>query len=837
MTAPNRAVTFDLPRLTHAPEGPLRGGHGMARDSGVELSRRARDFIQSITSNIGVDEACGYLAASLILMQRYTGYQAVPPEILVSGAMGCQRGVLSGTPETTDSFRDVLGRLRDSVFSDVLGADSTVSGQKHSPALAVYWNAGYATTPAPSSIEESLAIAFDATPKGSVEVRVCSPVADSLVAIAIESDLRQLVEALCDYDGPVSRLDAFCTTEADIPTASDDDITRLDEAVIAHAARTPQAVAVRGREVLTYAELISQSKRICAALRVRGVRVEDRVGICMHRTEQVAVAILGVMMSGAAFVPLAPEDPLLRRRQIIREAGIRLVIVDDTQNDAIDDDVETVRPAECGDADEIEPTPFDAFTAAYVLYTSGSSGRPKGVIVEHRQLMAYVSGFLGCTGLRGPLACAMVQPLTVDSSLTCVGAAWVTGGELQILDRSTALDLDRLSAWRRQHRMSVLKIAPSHLRALQASGDYAAAMPELALVVGGEASDWRWLQEVQSELSCAVYNHYGPTETTVGVLMLPVASHRGRPWTTAALGRALDGSRVAVVDKFGMETPTGIRGEIVVCGQQVARGYQAQTPNSGFQPWNGVPAYWTGDYGFRETDGVICFAGRSDDQVKVSGFRIELGDVEAAVNTHPAVCYAIAVVHADPAGWQSLACAVQLLGEDSSSLQDLTAHCRRLLPDHMVPSRWLAARDLPRTAHGKIDRGAVAELFTRDVSVLGQRSVAPASPARSEVELRATITAIWSSILGRATITEHQNFFDAGGYSLMLIDLQRAIGNQTGRDVDLLDLFQHSTIAAQVELLLRSPQSRGRSDDNQSRRRRQEALARRRSQQLKARDL
>lgn len=836
---------FDLPHLTPLPDA--RSGPDAVQAASGLVPPTVDERVRAAASNSGADVSCAYLAALWLLLQRYARYEPTPSGVRVTGIEGRDDEWLRGVPDPSDAFAKVVTRVASTLEQPA--ADDRVASREGPTTAGVplaraavefCWNVEHPERHKPGH-PPTVVVAVDDRAVGGTQLRVLASWPAPQLTAAVEADYLRLLDAVAGDERPVAQIDAFATVAESAP-ASTQPGPRLDEIVAAHAARTPDAVAVRGQEAVSYRELVSRARALCAVLLSRGVQVEDRVGVCTERNEHLAVGILGVMMCGAAFVPLAPEDPRPRRDEILRDAGIGVVVSHGAMADEFADSADVVRLDGHDQAEEAEPVPTGGSTAAYVLYTSGSSGRPKGVVVEHRQLLAYVAGFLDRLCVDHPLDCAMVQPLTVDSCLTCVGAAWVTGGELQILDRATALDLERLTAWATQHPADVLKIAPSHLRALQTCGDVTAVAPKRALVVGGEASDWHWLQELQDAVPCSVVNHYGPTETTVGVLMLPVAEQRGRSWVTAALGRPLRGCEVAVVDRYGAEAPAGIRGELVVRGRLVARGYYQEPPGSGFRPWRGGPAYWTGDEGLREVDGVICFAGRSDDQVKVRGFRVELGEVERAVNAHPRVAQAVAAMHIDPVGHTSLGCAVRATGgQGEPTPEELAAHCRELLPEHMVPSRWAVVVEIPRTPHGKVDRRAVIGLL--DGAGVGRapeadRAQRPSSAASAEApdfgDLRETLVRIWQDLLGRSFIGEHLNFFDAGGHSLLLIDLHRAIEDRTGRAVELLDLFQHTTIAAQLELLRGESRPPGTPvGGGGGRDRRQEALARRRRQRQK----
>jgi amino acid adenylation domain-containing protein len=836
-----------LPELT--PSVPATDAVGC--DAGSLVPAGLHHELDVRAAAVGASAPVGFVAALCILLERYAGPEEVPP--IGVGVVGHGSRRISVRSFAPDTFDDVIARVH-RALSDPAHREAA-GPQIAGGVVSFSWDSGgtghasdVPDVPDVPGVREGVAVSVTepSSEPGSagLRLRVVDGGRRTPRADAIERDLLTILAALARSAGPVAALDAFARPrETDCPASHDDGCHRLVDLVARHASRTPDKVAVRGEHAVTYAEVHRGARRVCIALHRLGVGVEERVGLLFERDERLAVGLLGVQLSGAAFVPVSSEDPPHRQREILADAGARVVVTTGGLAEHLEGVLRVVRVEECLDPEaEVTPAATLPAHAAYVLYTSGSSGKPKGVVVEHRQLLAYVEGFLERVGSEaGPLSCALVQPLTVDSSLTCIGAAWATGGELQVIDRATALDGDELGRRLRSHPADILKIAPSHLQALQAGGDISDLMPTTALVVGGEASDWKWLQEVDDTGACAVFNHYGPTETTVGVLMLPVRDHRGRGWTTAALGLPLRGCQVGVVDEHGNEVPAGIRGEIVVRGALVARGYQESPAESGFRPWRGEHAYWTGDMGIREHDGVIRFAGRADDQVKVRGYRVELGEIERAVTEHPAVVQAAALIDDSGDGAAVLGCAVRTSAERPPSSSELAAHCRSLLPPHMVPSIWVHLDEIPRSAHGKIDRRQLRERMgaaRRKGPGVGRTTPEPGALPTSLQRggVRQHVADAWTAVLDAPVTGDDINFFDAGGHSLLLLDLQRELLRRTGRDVGLLDLFQHPTILGQVELLQDSSRPGAPQPGSGARDRREALLQRRKLRQTGHRD-
>ncbi|MEU6238534.1 amino acid adenylation domain-containing protein [Kitasatospora sp. NPDC047058] len=675
----------------------------------------------------------------------------------------------------------------------------------------------------------------------SLRLRYAADVFDRATADRVLRHLRVLAEAAAAAPAaPVAALPVLTEEEERTVAALNGVRTPLPELtfhqlVEVQAARTPDAVAVRSeRGTLTYRELNGHANRLAHLLREDGVGPGTTVGICMERGTRMVVALLGVLKARGAYVPVDPADPAERRDGILADAEVRLVLAADQaaapghRTVALDEGWTVL----AGRPGVDTPTPAEALDdAAYLLYTSGSTGRPKGVVVENRQLVGYTAAVIDRFGIDTPLSWAMVQPLTVDSSVTALMTPLCTGGEVHPLSRECALDANRLADWMAARAVDCLKIAPSHLRALQVSPRFAELLPRRLLVVGGEASEWRWLTALQRAVPhCRVFNHYGPTETTVGVLTLAVADHPDAAHETAPIGVPLPNSQAYVVDAVGRPVPYGVPGELLVGGVNVARGYHRQEDltAAAFVPDThgggpGARLYRTGDVVRRLADGSLAFLGRRDDQIKIRGFRVALGEIEAALLSHPGVRGAVAVVREDAPGERRVVAYTEPhrpgLGAD-----ELERHLRERLPAHMVPQTTLVLAALPLTPHGKVDRSALP--------VPAGRSGAAGPQPKGETERR--IARAWAEVLRVDAVGADRNFFDVGGHSLLLVELQHRLQEIAGREIELLDLFQHTSVRAQAAFLDAAPDPAPAAAAPRPEGTQQNALMKRRQQQLRA---
>ena len=574
----------------------------------------------------------------------------------------------------------------------------------------------------------------------------------------------------------------------------------LHELIEAQARRTPEApaVAFEGAQ-LTYAELERRASRLARELQRRGAGPDARVALFIERSLDMVVAILGILKSGAAYVPIDPAYPQERVSFMLADAGVKLAVsqsglaprlaVQPIALDAMD-----------GPGDE---APLDKAVRpenlAYVIYTSGSTGRPKGVCIEHRNIVNYVRGVAERLELEPGMHHAIVSTIAADLGNTVLFPALASGGCLHVISQARAENGALLAEYFARERIDVLKIVPSHFAALQGGRNDAALMPARRLVLGGEASRLDWIASLRAAAPrCVIFNHYGPTEATVGVLTYRVGSDlAATPTGALPLGKPLPGAHVYVLDDTGAPVKPGEKGEIHIGGAGVARGYlgRPELTAERFLPdrlssEEGARLYRTGDLARELADGSLEFCGRADHQVKVHGFRVELGEIEATLKTHGDVRDAIVIAREQAGGESELvACVVSTLA--TAALRD---YLKERLPPYMVPSAFVRLERLPLNANGKVDRQALAALAPEAPQAAGDFA-APRTATES------ALAAIWSELLGLERVGIHDDVFDLGAHSLMAMKALARIRDSFEVNLALRNLFERPTVAALGELV------------------------------------
>jgi amino acid adenylation domain-containing protein len=571
-------------------------------------------------------------------------------------------------------------------------------------------------------------------------------------------------------------------------------------------ARTPDAPALAFEgERLTFAELDARTRRIARGLVARGAGPEARVGLCVERSAEMIVALLGILRAGAAYVPLDPTFPPARMADMLADAGASLVLAQDALLPVLQGiGAEVVRIGEIErNAPDAVPLPeIRPESLAYVIYTSGSTGRPKGVAVEHRQLAHYAQAVAERLALPERASYATVSTIAADLGHTSVFGALCGGGCLHVIGGERIGDAQSFAAYLADNAVDVLKITPSHLAALMGGADPGAVLPRRCLVLGGEASRATWVDEIRALApELRLVNHYGPTETTVGALAYVADSEL--PDTsggTVPIGRPLANARAYVLDAALRPVPIGIPGELCIGGLGVARGYLGRAALTAERfvpdPFADVPGarmYRTGDRARRLAEGSIEFLGRIDQQVKVRGFRVEPGEVESILRAHTAVRDAAVVARPDPNGTAVLLAYVVGAQGAAADGDALHRHCAAHLPAYMVPAVFVPLDALPLTPNGKLDRAALPA----PEGTPGDGYVVP----RDVTELQ--VARIWSEALGVPRIGANDDFFRLGGHSLLAVRMLPRIRERFGRDLPLTTLFQHSTVAAFAAALRR----------------------------------
>jgi len=564
------------------------------------------------------------------------------------------------------------------------------------------------------------------------------------------------------------------------------------------AAQRPDDVAlVCETQQLTFAELNARANQLAHHLVKLGVRPEVTVGLCLDRSVELMIGLLGILKAGGAYVPLDPAVPAARRRLMLEEAGARVLVSSTVLAEDLRALLEVVRldvdaQEIAGESTANVKSAVAAENLVYLIFTSGSTGRPKGVAVEHRQLVNYVNAIWETLALPTGSSFASVSTIAADLGNTAVFPALCKGGTLHLLAEERTTDPGGMAEYFQRHPIDCLKIVPTHLSALLSASQAAALLPRRRLVLGGEACSWSLVEKIASLApDCAIFNHYGPTEATVGAITNRLdAADSERPSDTVPLGRPLANMQAYILDQQLRPAPIGVTGELHLGGAGVARGYinRADATAAKFipSPFNsGQRLYQTGDRARYLADGRIEFLGRIDQQVKIHGYRIEPGEIETALLEHDEIAQCVVVAREDHPGDKRLVAYVVTRNQTEIVSGELRAFLNGRLPEYMIPSAFVFLDRLPLTANGKVDRRA---LPAPDHSRAGNLFVAP----RNHVE--EVLANIWKSVLSVDRVGVHDNFFDLGGDSILSIQII-ARANQAGLGLTPRQLFQHQTVS------------------------------------------
>ena len=583
----------------------------------------------------------------------------------------------------------------------------------------------------------------------------------------------------------LAQLDAWNGTTRDVPQAES-----VPALIAAQAARTPEAVAVTAADgQYTYAALLARAQAMAARLRAAGVAPGDRVGVLVPRGRDLVVALLGVLGSGACYVPLDPQFPAVRLQYMLDDAGAvalvgtasaaaEIVWAGPVVEVDLDPDLGMWDEGTAPLFTEVAPTAL-----AYVIYTSGSTGQPKGVAVSHGSVVNFLAAMAQAPGLTATDVLLAVTTVTFDIAGLELFLPLTVGARVAIAAESEVGDPVALAARCEADGITVLQATPATWKLLLASGWPGKA--DLRAFCGGEALP-ESLADALGPRVGSLWNLYGPTETTIW--------STGERWTggPVLIGRPIANTTCYVLDPAGQRVPIGVPGELWIGGAGVAAGYwrrEALTADrfraSPFRA--GERIYGTGDLVRMRADGRLQHLGRLDQQVKVRGYRIELGEVEARLRAHPEVRDAVVVAQAE-----RLVAYVVPRGESPSAAptaETLRAWLGAVLPAYMIPAVVVPLDALPLTANGKVDRKALPAVNAQASAVAHARTV----PA-SHIEL--TLAQMWREILDVAEPCLEDSFFALGGHSLLAVRIVAAIRDRLGTEIPLLTVFEHPTLGA-----------------------------------------
>ena len=563
------------------------------------------------------------------------------------------------------------------------------------------------------------------------------------------------------------------------------------------AARTPDAVAVvfEGAAV-TYADLDARANQLAHRLRKLGVGLETRVGVCVERSVEMVTALLGVLKAGGAYVPIDPGYPADRIAYMLADSGVAVLLTQRNLADSLpSNSAEVVRldadwpsiACESTDSIDVDVSPDGL---AYVIYTSGSTGRPKGAMNAHRGVVNRLLWMQAEYGIGPSDVVLQKTPFSFDVSVWEFFWPLMVGAKLVVARPEGHKDPAYLADVIAREKVTTLHFVPSMLRAFLEHKDAGRCASIRRVMSSGEALPADLAARFFETLPhAALHNLYGPTEAAVDVTFWPCApadAERAVP-----IGRPVANTRIYVLDPNGFPAPLGVPGELHIGGIQVGRGYldrpaltaEKFVPDA-FSADAGSRLYRTGDLARWRADGALEYLGRMDHQVKVRGFRIEPGEIEAALASHPAVREAVVVAREDAPGDVRLVAYAAVSG-DAPPADALRAFLRERLPEHMVPSAFVPLDALPLSPNGKIDRRA---LPAPDRQSSAAAYVAP----RSEVE--EALAAIWAEVLGVERVGVHDDFFALGGYSLLAVRVASRVQEAFGVSLPLHALFQAPTV-------------------------------------------
>jgi amino acid adenylation domain-containing protein/non-ribosomal peptide synthase protein (TIGR01720 family) len=632
---------------------------------------------------------------------------------------------------------------------------------------------------------------------------------DRSTAVRWLSHLGSLLEAaVAEPERPLSELSMLGDAEVWqlLGEWARDDLASVEGACVHElfeewAQRTPDAIAaVFESQYLTYGELDERAERLAIHLEDLGVGRESRVGLHLDPSLEMLVGLLAVLKAGGAYVPISAQFPRERQAFIFQDAAIRVLLTESRRATDLPDFAGTVicldrdpMMAEGGRLRRLQCSPLAA-NAAYVIYTSGSTGRPKGVVVEHRQIVEYVRGVRERLAFTPGLRCALVLPIAFDASKTILFGSLCEGGCLHLISTERATDAEALAEYFERHEIEALKISPSHLAAVHGAGDPQRLMPRRWLLLGGEASRSDWVDRLRDlATSCEIFNHYGPTETTVGVTTYRVAGPQSRPEVPRIpMGRPLPNARSYLLDRSLRPVPVGVEGQLYIGGSYLARGYlhRPELTAEAFipDPFAGAPGgrlYRTGDRVRRLPDGTLEFLGRVDHQLKIRGFRVEPGEIEAVLSQHPAVREVLVTMWGESSEGRRLVAYLVPAPGRRVDAPELRSFLKGKMPDFMVPAAFVTLDAMPRLNHWKLSLQALpAPVFGS-----AEREAAPATDS-----VQRQLAKIWEEVLGLERVGIHDNFFELGGDSILSIQIISKAA-RLGLALSPKQLFKHQTIA------------------------------------------
>ncbi|MDZ8023961.1 MAG: amino acid adenylation domain-containing protein [Nostoc sp. DedQUE11] len=565
--------------------------------------------------------------------------------------------------------------------------------------------------------------------------------------------------------------------------------------------KTPNAIAVVfENQQLTYRELNNRANQLAHYLKKLGVKPEVLVGICIERSLLMVVAVLGILKAGGAYLPLDPAHPKERLAFILEDTNSPVLLTQESLIEKLPtDDIKVI----CLDshwqkiAQEFSENPVcktDVANLAYVIYTSGSTGKPKGTLIPHQGLLNYLSWCTQAYTVELGKGTTVHSSLAFDLTITSLFSPLLVGRQVELIPENHSIE-SLGNALRQESNLSLVKITPAELLLLsgQLSSTEVAGITR-AFIIGGEnlltesISFWKKFAP-----NTMLVNEYGPTETVVGCCIYRVPKDEIES-SSVPIGQPIANTQLYVLDEYHQPVPIGVPGELYIGGAGLARGYLNRPELTAVKfiphPFSNEPGarlYKTGDLARYRADGNLEFLGRIDHQVKVRGYRIELGEIEGLLGQHPKVQEAVVLMREDIPKNQRLVAYFVANSETAPTTAELRNFLKEQLPEYMLPSVFVELKALPLTTNGKVDRRALP-IPDGDRPELEEVYVAP----RSEMEQ--AIAKVWQEVLQLENVGINDNFFDLGGHSLLIVQVNNQLRTIFKQDIPVVTMFQNPTI-------------------------------------------
>ncbi|RMT37964.1 Amino acid adenylation [Pseudomonas syringae pv. solidagae] len=755
--------------------GRLQGGAGADRGMGMFINTLPlRVDLGNISVRDGARDTharlsalLGHEHASLAQAQRWSGVAAPLP--LFSAIL---------------NYRHAAGQARQDAQLDAWQGLEILTSEKHT---------NYPLSLNVDDLGDSLRLSVTVPPRVGAQ-RICAYVQQTLTAMldALEGQPDLPVQHL-SVIGAEERQRSLVDFNA---TAIHHDLQQTLHGLFeAQAVRTPQAIALRaGRAQLSYRQLNEQANCLAHHLIDLGVRPDQRVAICVERGLSMVIGLLAILKAGGAYVPLDPGYPRERLQYMVKDSTPVALLVQGSTRDLLDDehalriDLDSVT----WDAQRDQNPRVPGLTAehlAYVIYTSGSTGTPKGVMVEHRN----VSNLVQWSSVLCPPASGTVllqkTPISFDASVWEIFWPLSSGIPLVLARPDGQRDPAYLAQVIQERQVSVVQFVPVLLQQFLDLPQSSACSSLTDVVCGGGELTVEMAAQLRKRLpEVRLHNVYGPTETTVDCSVWTLQPDQAVPDTALPIGRPISNTRLYVLDAYDQPVPQGVIGQLHIGGAGVTRGY-LNLPKTDAERFIDSPfvtgdrLYRSGDLVRQRADGNLEFLGRNDDQVKIHGLRIEPGDIQACLISHPGIEQAIVLVRDEQPGGQRL---VAYYTGTQLPVETLREVLRAQLPDYMVPALFVHLDAMPLSPNGKLDRKALP--------APGQDALLTRPYEAPQGETEVLLARLWSELLGVGQVGRHDNFFELGGHSLLAVSLTARL-RQEGIEADVRALFEQPTLA------------------------------------------